>query len=94
MAAGNTRYDIAGVQFMDEGISISYMRVPDDVRLDGALFANHQLNVAERHPNFADEIDQLRTLVTKILEEAIEDFEESLPVEPDVDDDDERGMGE
>lgn len=92
--ANGRSYEVAGVQFADEGISISYMVLPDDVRLSGALFAQHTLNIAEAHPNFTDEIDQIRTQLTVLLREALDDFAESDPVEPDDDEDDERGMGE
>ena len=86
---------VAGIEFADEGIAVTYMRVPEDARMKGALFANHTLHIHAEHPNYADEIDQLRTLVVEILEDALTDFEQSEPVNPDdEDDDDERGMGE
>lgn len=87
--------ELAGVEFGDEGISVSYMRAPDDARLDGALLASHTLHIHAAHPNYVDEIHQIRTLVVALLEDALEDFAESAPVEPaDIEDDDEKGMGE
>ncbi len=89
------RIELVSVGFAEEGVSITYMTLPDDVRMQGALFAQHTLNIAANHPNYDDDIDRLRTTVIGLLTDALDDFGESQPVEPDdVDEDDERGMGE
>lgn len=90
----NGRYEIAQVGFEDAGISITYMRVPDDIRVGGAVFAQHTLSIAAGHPQYTGAITDLRELITDLLNDALEDFHDSLPYTPPDEDDDERGMGE
>lgn len=87
--------EVDSVAFHEGAMVIAYMRVPTDVRADGALAQQHQLRLSSRHPDYRDDMEELHRKAVKVLKNALEDFEESEPFEPEQqDDDDERGMGE
>lgn len=87
--------EVHSVTFLEDGIVVQYME-STDVRVKGAVFKTQTLNVSSRHPDYAEDIDGLQRKVVKVLRNALEDFNDSEPYTPDVDDEeeDERGMGE
>lgn len=90
------KYEIASVTWTPEGIAIQYM-TSTDVRVGGHAMAQHVLNMHAGHPDYAEDIDKLHDRVERVLRNALEDFEDSDPYVPELDDedeDDERGMGE
>jgi hypothetical protein len=96
--ADNARYEIQQIMFEPAGqaLHISYVCVPDDIRVQGAVVMQRQVRLAAGHPDYADDIEGLHSRVVRILRSALEDFEASEPFDPDEDEDedDERGMGE
>lgn len=82
---------IRGVVIDTDSISIEYMAIPDDVRHNGRVMQQHTLVVA-RHPEYQDEIDALEDAALELLRDALEDYQNTEPVqlrEPvDLDDDD------
>jgi hypothetical protein len=85
---------ILAVSWTPEGLSIQY-GTATDVRAQGHLMAQHVLNLHHEHPDYREDMGKLHDRAVRILQNALEDFEESPPGRPDdEDDDDERGMGE
>jgi hypothetical protein len=74
------------------------MHVPNDIRFRGALMQQHTFNVG-RHPEWEKEIDDLEAAALHLLTEAIDSWEDAVPVDLDdlavdlEDDEDEPGMG-
>lgn len=96
MADRDRKYDIGSVTWTAEGIAIQYM-TSTDVRVGGHAMAQHVFNMHGAHPDYAEDIDKLHDRVERVLRNALEDFEESDPWVPELDDEDEdeeRGMGE
>lgn len=89
-----TDYDIGSVTWTAEGIAIQYMS-PTDVRVDGHAMAQHVLNLHAGHPDYREDIDKLHDRIVRVLKNALEDFNESLPYTGEDDEDDsDKGMGE
>lgn len=89
------RYEIHNIYFEQSSIVIGYIELPTDVRVDGHAILQHQLRLSAAHPDYGDDAALLHDRVTKILRNALEDFQGSEPWEPDDEpDDDDRGMGE
>lgn len=87
--------DILNVSFADEGMIITYMDVPGDVRAEGALIAQHQLAVSGQR--YLEELAEVYEVCQRTLTDMLDDFGSALPYEPgpdDDDDDDDRGMGD
>jgi hypothetical protein len=85
---------ISSLTFTDEGVQISYMVLPTDVR-DNGMVVQRALLIASTADTAAD-IRDLHDTAREALVSWVEDFDESEPYEPqpDDDDDDDRGMGE
>lgn len=89
--------EISSIQFADEGIAIQYVEIPNDIRVQGQVVVNHQVQLSADHPDYRDDIVSLHTRAVKVLRNALEDFANSEPYVPakdDIDDDEDRGMGE
>lgn len=88
---------VSNVGFSQDGIDIACMRLPHDVRGQGKLLATHSFALAEDHPDYADQVREIRELVGELVADLFNDFESS-PIEEvadeDDNEDDERGMGE
>lgn len=91
------RIDVQSVTFMQDGIVVQYMDLASDVRVKGALVRSQQLSLSSAHPDYRDDIEALHSRVVRVLKNALEDFEDSDPVDPETDQPDEdeeaRGMG-
>lgn len=89
------RTEIFSIQFDVDNIVMAYMQVPDDVRVQGLVGIQHQIRMDLGHPDYAEDADLLRRHAQRMLANALEDFNNSEPFDPDEDDDDdERGMGD
>lgn len=95
------RFDIRAIHFDDEPaqVVIQYMHLPSDVRAKGHLVATHTLAIGDVE-GWHNEIRDLRMAAQTLLADALEDFEESDPLDmedvfSDIDPDElELGMGE
>lgn len=87
---------INAIAFEPGGVVISYIEIPTDVRVKGAVVMQHQVSLSADHPDYAEDISSLHARAVKALKNALEDFHSSEPYTPgeDDDEDDERGMGE
>lgn len=92
----NPEIEVANIAFGDEGIALQYIDAATDIRVDGRLVLAHQLQLHAGHPDYADAIERLQALAVAVVRSALEDYAESVPYHPDVeeDPDDEGGMGE
>ena len=90
------RYEIFAVQFDVDNVVVSYMTIPNDVRVNGMVGLQHQIRMDLGHPDYAEDAATLRQLAGRMLRNALDDFHNSDPFDPDIedDDDDERGMGD
>lgn len=87
--------EIFGVQFDPDAVIVSYMVVPDDVRVDGMVGIQHQIRLDRGHPDYGDDAVGLIHRVQRMVANALQDFRNSEPVDPaDDEDDDEVGMGD
>lgn len=89
-------YEIHNVYFEQGSIVIGYIELPHDVRVEGRLIRQHQLRLSLAHPDYADDAEKLHRSVVRLLRNALEDFTDSEPYDPDEgeDGDDDKGMGE
>lgn len=86
---------IEGIQFHPEGCVIAFFD-PTDMRVDGRVVVTRQASISRKHPDYNDDIEGLHHKALRMLKNALEDWQDSEPWQPedDTDDDDERGMGE
>ena len=97
-----TEFVVDGIDFVDGGIQVTFMRVPDDVRNDGRLIASRRFAISEDHHAYGEEIAEIKELVTSLVADVFEDFDSAPIAIPDTgeeagdedDDDDDKGMGE
>lgn len=88
-----SRIEISSLAFSDEGVQISYVRLPTDVRENGMVQQRTLLVAATA--NTGDDIAELHDHVVEALRSWVEDYDESEVYVPRPDDDDDdRGMGE
>lgn len=79
---------IAGVSFLEDGsVIVTYMDAVQDQRNRGLLVANHQIQI---HPgddgrDYADEIEDVRDAVKRLLSDALQDFVNTLPASEEAD---------
>lgn len=76
----------------DEGVELTFMELPGDVRTDGALVQTRSIAVRDNSP-YADEILAIRDAVTGLVEDIVEDWPSAPVYEHEDDDDDAEGMG-
>ena len=73
----NDGLQILGVQFLDEGVEVAYMRVPADVRKNGLLWTHAVL--IPRDSDYEDELDT--------FQQGLKDEDRAEPIDlPDPDD--------
>lgn len=77
--------DISGVEIVPEGVSISYMRVPRDVRKNGLLWQHNV--VVPTGSDYDDEIETFMDALQALLVDVLEDEETAEPIEPTTDED-------
>lgn len=88
-------FEIHSIAFDPDGLIISYIEAPTDVRVGGRLVKQHHLRAHASHPDYAEDAQRLHDRAVKVLRSMLEDFEDSEPHVPeDREDDDEKGMGE
>lgn len=85
---------IFGMQFTPEGVEVTFAE-GDSIRKEGALQVVQTINIAP-HPDYADEMVDLREKAEALVKDAMEDWHTSTPVDLDETeggDPDEPGMG-
>jgi hypothetical protein len=90
------RTQIFSVMFDPDSVVMAYMNVPNDVRVQGMVGLQHQIRIDLAHPDYAEDAAALQHAARSMLRNVLEDFHNSEPFDPDLedDDDDERGMGD
>lgn len=89
--------EVMGVQFDPEGGMVVAFMESTDIRVKGAVVRQQQVRIDGRHPDYGDDIESLQRKIKKVLANAMDDFNDSEPYVPELDDegdDDDRGMGE
>lgn len=75
-----SEYEIDTLHFTDEGLTVQYMEVPGDIRSGGALVMGRQLSLSAKHPDYAEDLELLRRSATRVLRNALDDWETSEPM--------------
>lgn len=90
------RTQIFSLQFDPDSVVMAYMNIPNDVRVNGMVGLQHQIRIDLAHPDYAEDAATLQHMANRMLRNALDDFHNSEPFDPDLeeDDDDERGMGD
>lgn len=89
------RTEIFSIQLDVDNVVMAYMNIPNDVRVEGMVGLQHQIRIDLAHPDYAEDAEMLRGIAGRMLRNALEDFHNSDPWEPEEEgDDDERGMGD
>lgn len=87
---------ISHVQWSQDGISIGFIDLDDDVRVEGQVVRHTTFDLSNQHPDYREAIEKLEKRVVRLVEDAMEDYNASIPFTPTAPDDDadEKGMGE
>jgi hypothetical protein len=90
------KLEIQSITFMQDGIVVQFLDVSSDIRNKGALVLSRQLSISAAHPDYRDDIEGLHHRAVRVLKNALEDFEDTDPVDPAAAPDEEEqelGMG-
>ena len=82
-----TEFLVTQVGLPEDAIELTFIRLPDDIRDDRRMLGNHNYAITNDHPEFRDQIKEIRELVTDLAEEAHRRFQQTPP--PPVIDEDE-----
>lgn len=86
---------IQAIAFEPDALIVSFVELPTDVRVNGRVVVQRQIQLSLEHPDYAEDADGLHARAVKAVRNALEDWTNSEPHMPEAeDDDDERGMGE
>jgi hypothetical protein len=90
------RTQIFSIQLDPDAVVMAYMNIPNDVRAEGMVGLQHQIRIDLMHPDYAEDAAALQHMASRMLRNALDDFHNSEPFDPDQepDDEDERGMGD
>lgn len=86
----NDGLQITGLQFLEEGVEISYIRVPGDVRKNGLVWSHAVL--VPFASDYDEELEEFETALKDLLRDALDDEDRADPIdltEPDDEDEDE-----
>lgn len=65
---------VASVMFSPEGVEVTFMVLPGDVRNEGLLVSSRMLAVARSHPSYVDEVAELERAAVALVEDVLEDW--------------------
>lgn len=83
------------LSFADGYAVVQFMDIPNDVRDSGRVVVSRQIEVSLSHPDYREAVRKLHDRAVALVEDALDNWNNSTPYTPDeADDDDERGMGE
>lgn len=89
---------VSSVEFTGDGVQVSYMTIPDDLRDDMRLVASHMIAISTAQDEVGDDVVLLREAAERLVRNALAEWVDAEIVEQqvddEVDDDDDRGMGE
>lgn len=82
------------VAFSPDGdlIEVSYSDLPDDARVGGQVVMMRSLHIDLRHPDYREDAELLVRQATRLVKNALEDWESSEPYVP-AEDESEEGLG-
>ena len=88
-----SEYHISSITFEESGVVFSFARV-DGIRKDGALQLMQSLFLGA-HPDYLDDLDDLRSKAEEVLANALEDYTTADVVDlaDDAESSEEEGMG-
>lgn len=66
------RYEIRGLSFLEEGVSLEFINFDNDVKVNGAVL-NHALLVPD-NSDYHDGIMALRTAAIELLDDVMDDW--------------------
>lgn len=75
----NNDLQITGVTFVPDGVEISYLRVPADVRKNGLIWSHAVL--IPRNSDYEDELDTFEEGLRELLLDALDDEDRAEPIE-------------
>lgn len=84
---------VSNVSLTSEGIELTFMELPGDLRGDGTLIQTRSIAVTNDSTMYADEVQAIRDAVEALVEELIEDWPTTPVYEPENSDDEPEGMG-
>lgn len=65
---------VSNIGFSDDGVELTFMEVPGDVRNDGRLVRTRNYAVRWDHPSYADELEELRDKARTLVADIDEDW--------------------
>jgi hypothetical protein len=83
---------VSSLVFSEAGVELTFMQLPKDVRDQGRLVRQQTLVVNYGSP-VGKELEALREDVESFADEALDAFNESSPIEPEDDVDEDASMG-
>lgn len=84
---------VSGIAFSSDGVEVSFMVLPDDVRSDGQLIASRTYAIARTHPTHGEDVRDITTAVTELIEDVHAGFASEPLTTVIEDEDDLEGMG-
>lgn len=86
---------IQSISFDEDGVVVQYAD-SRDVRVRGQVVMQRLVRIERSHQDYSDDIEEIEHNTKRMLKNALEDWEESEPWVPPVEDDgdDDKGMGE
>lgn len=85
---------ISTIAFERDGLVVTYLDTATDVRVNGKVILSHQAMLSLDHPDYGEDAQLLHRQAVRLLQNALEDFANSAPYEPQDELDDDKGMGE
>lgn len=71
--------EISGIEFGAEGLTVTYVRVPRDIRKNGLIW-QHQVGVPHGS-DYGDEIEALTEAAQALLTDVLDDEDRAEPIE-------------
>jgi len=77
---------LAAVEFLPEGVSLAYVRVPADIRKNGLMWQHRVL--VPHGSDYDDEIEALHDAAQALLADVLDDEDRAEPIDPPTDEED------
>lgn len=86
---------VQGIAFEPDGMTITFIDLPNDIRVGGKVAIFRQIRLDADHPDYREDMDLLQTQAVRAVRSALEDFEDSEPHDPasEQDEEEDTGMG-
>lgn len=76
---------LAGIEFLPEGVSLTYVRLPKDVRKNGLVWQHRVLVPSDS--DYDDEIETLHDAAQALLADVLDDEDRAEPIDPPTEED-------